>query len=67
VAGLGPGGVAGEEAAEGGGAVALQPRPEQLHPFLQEDTHGRGGRRGVLQRMIGGRGGEESFDGLISE
>lgn len=34
MAGLGPGGVAGEEAAEGGGAVALQPRPEQLHPFI---------------------------------
>ena len=57
VAGLGPGGVAGEEAAEGGGAVALQPRPEQLDPFLQTahggspPPRGRADGRGMVRRM----------------
>lgn len=31
---LGPDDVAGEDAAEGQGAVALQPCPQQLNPFL---------------------------------
>lgn len=60
VAGLGPGGVAGEEAAEGGGAVALQPRPQQLHPFLQqhaaEQSESVGGAtRSAAVLRIGGR------------
>jgi hypothetical protein len=38
VAGLDPGGVAAEEAAERGGAVPLQPCPQQLHPLLQNTT-----------------------------
>jgi len=38
VAGLDPGGVAAEEAAERGGAVALQPCPQQLHPLLMDTT-----------------------------
>jgi len=36
VAGLDPGGVAAEEAAERGGAVALQPCPHQLHPLIAD-------------------------------
>lgn len=35
VAGLEPGGVAAEEAAEGRSAVTLQPCPQQLHPLLR--------------------------------
>jgi hypothetical protein len=43
VAGLLLDSVAAEQAAEGGGAVALQPCPKQLHPFLRE-TKGAVGR-----------------------
>lgn len=38
VAGLAPGGVAAQEAAEGGGAVALQPCRQKLHPLLRDTT-----------------------------
>ena len=38
VAGLDPGGIAAKEAAERGGAVALQPCPQQLHPLLMDTT-----------------------------
>lgn len=38
VAGLDPGGVAAEEAAERGGAVALQPCTQQFHPLLRNTT-----------------------------
>lgn len=38
--GLEVGGVAGEEAAEGEGAVALQPGAQQLHPLLRASPWG---------------------------
>lgn len=57
VARLDPGGVAAEEAAEGGGTVALQPCTQQLHPLLRDTTEAvsrKAGRNSCLFLREGG-------------
>lgn len=53
MAGLEPDSVAAEEAAKGGGAVALQPCPEQLHSFLRKTKGAIGGwEEGSKQKLL---------------